>query len=163
MNIPANIIALLHLLFIIFVVTTPFVTDNPFFLLYYCLILFFVMIHWYLNNDTCVLTIIESKLRGKKDTETFMGRLIKPIYNISSKEIQYFSVALLLFAFLKIRFWEKERCDMIYRIIYVKYKILSNKFNNINSEQQLDENIVNDILLYPNVIDNNLVSETKKN
>ena len=165
MNIPANIIALLHLLFIIFVVTTPFVTDNPFILLYYCLILVFVMIHWYLNNDTCVLTIIEAKLRGKKDTETFMGRLIKPIYNISSKEIQYFAIALLIFAFLKIRLWEKERCDTIYRILYVKYKIIFNKYNNIYSEQHLDDKMVNDILLSTVSLDedDSVVSGIKQN
>ena len=96
MSTSANIIAFIHLLFIIFIVTTPFVTDNPFILLYYCFILFFVMFHWYVNDDTCVLTIIEAKLRGKKDNETFMGKLIKPIYNISSNEIHYFALFLLV-------------------------------------------------------------------
>jgi hypothetical protein len=141
MNTLANIIAFLHLIFIIFIVTTPFVTDDPFILSYYCFILFFVMVHWYLNNDTCVLTLIESRLRGKKDTDTFMGRLVKPIYNISSNEIKYLSVGLLLFAFLKIRFWEKERSDMIYRVLYTKYKLIYNRFNKHN------ENIINQILV----------------
>lgn len=132
MNTFANIIAFLHLLFVIFVTTTPFVTDSPFVLLYYCFILFFVMVHWYLNNDTCVLTILESKLRGKKDNDTFMGRLIKPIYNVSSNEIKYLAILLFIFAFLKIRFWEKERCEIIYRTLYIKYKLLYNKFTKNN-------------------------------
>lgn len=144
MNILANIIAFLHLLFIIFITTTPFVTDNPFMLLYYCFILFFVMVHWYLNNDTCVLTLLEAKLRGKKDNDTFMGRLIKPIYNISSKEIHYLGIILFLYAFLKIRIWEKERYHIIYRTIYVKYKLIYNKLNNI----KLDKDINNEILSY---------------
>jgi len=141
MEILANFIALLHLLFIIFVVTTPFVTDNPFILLYYCFILFFVMIHWYLNNDTCVLTLIESKLRGKKDSETFMGRLLKPIYNVSSNEIKYFSLFLFIFAFLKIRIWEKERIYAIYKIIYIKYKLIYNKFYSIKHDEHYKTNL----------------------
>ena len=130
MNIAANIIAFLHLLFVIFVVTTPFATDNPFILLYYCFIIFFVMIHWYLNNDTCVLTVIESKLRGTRDTQTFMGRLLKPIYNVQSNEIKYVTLFLFLFALINTRLWEKERYDYVYTTIYVKYKLLYNTLNN---------------------------------
>ena len=47
--------------------------------MYYCFIVFFIMIHWHYNNDTCILTVIESKLRGKKDNDTYFGKLIKPI------------------------------------------------------------------------------------
>jgi len=130
MNIAANIIAFLHLLFIIFAVSTPFATDNPFILLYYCFIIFFVMIHWYLNNDTCILTVIECKLRGTRDTQTFMGRLLKPIYNVQSEEIRYITIFLFLFALAKTRLWEKERYNDVYTTIYVKYKLLYNTFNN---------------------------------
>jgi hypothetical protein len=144
MNILANIIAFLHLLFILFVTSTPFLTENPFVLLYYCFILFFVMIHWALNNDTCVLTLIESKLRGKKDNETFMGRLVKPIYNISSNEIKYLSMVLLLYAFLKIRIWEKERYEYIYDTLYDKYQLIVNRlYNNSNNQKNVSENILN--------------------
>jgi len=124
MNIAANIIAILHLLVILFVTTVPFATDNPFILMYYCFIVFFIMLHWHYNNDTCVLTLIEAKLRGKKDNDTFMGRLIKPIYNISSKEIQYITLFLFTFAFLKIRFWERKRMNYIYYIIKEKYSLI---------------------------------------
>ena len=71
------------------------------------------MIHWALNNDTCVLTLIESKLRGKKDNETFMGRLVKPIYNISSNEIKYLSMGLLLFALLLLSLIQLVRMQTI--------------------------------------------------
>jgi hypothetical protein len=134
MHIIANFIAFLHLLFIVFVTTTPFITDSPFLLLYYCFILFFVMVHWYLNDDTCVLTLLESRLRGKKNTDTFMGRLLKPIYNVSSDEIKYIAIFLFIFAFLKIRLWDKERYDSIGRTLYVKYKLLYNKIKYNNEE-----------------------------
>ena len=123
MNITANIISTLHLFFVIFVVSVPFITDNPFFLMYYCFVIFFVMVHWKLNNDTCVLTLIESKLRGKKDKDTFMGKLIKPIYNVSSREVQLTTLGLFLFAVLKIRLWDKRRTDYIYNLMYSKYRI----------------------------------------
>jgi hypothetical protein len=128
MNISANIISILHLLFVIFVVSTPFITDNAFLLLYYCFIISCVIAHWKLNNDTCVLTLIESKLRGKKDKYTFMGRLIKPIYNVTSREVQLTTLALFLYAFFKIRVWDENRRNYICNIIYLKYRVLSNLF-----------------------------------
>ena len=129
MNIAANIIAILHLLVILFVTTVPFITDNPFILIYYCFIVFFIMLHWHYNNDTCVLTLMEAKLRGKKHNDTFMGKLIKPIYNISSKEIQYITLFLFTFAFLKIRFWEKRRMNYLYYFIKHKYDIILAEIN----------------------------------
>jgi len=133
MNIAANIIAILHLFVILFVTTVPFSTDNPFILMYYCFIVFFIMLHWHYNNDTCVLTLMEAKLRGKKDNDTFMGRLIKPIYNISSKEIQYITLFLFIFAFLKIRFWEKKRMNYIYYMIKEKYSLIMSEITKSSS------------------------------
>ena len=82
MQILANIISGLHFLLILFMTVTPFITNHPLALLYYCYISFFIMLHWYTNNDTCVLTILESKLRGRRSSDTFMGKLIKPITTI---------------------------------------------------------------------------------
>ena len=128
MNISANIISLLHIFVVLFVINVPLITDNPFFLMYYCFIVFFIMIHWHYNNDTCILTVIESNLRGKKHNDTFMGKLIKPIYNVSSQEIQYIALSLFALAFLKIRFWEEDRFNYIYNILETKYYILYNNF-----------------------------------
>jgi hypothetical protein len=132
MNIPANIISFLHLLVILFIINVPLISNNPFVLMYYCFIVFFIMIHWHYNNDTCILTVIESKLRGKKDNDTYFGKLIKPIYNISSKEIQYVTLTLFTIAFLKIRFWEKEQIDYIYNTVGKKLLIIY--YNMINGK-----------------------------
>jgi hypothetical protein len=126
MNIPANIISFLHLLVILFVINVPILSDNPFILMYYCFIVFFIMIHWHYNNDTCVLTVIESKLRGKKQNDTYFGRLMKPIYNVSSTEIQYVTLILFASAFLKIRFWEEERFNYIFNTLGEKLSIIYN-------------------------------------
>jgi hypothetical protein len=124
MNISANIISFLHILVVLFVINVPLVVDNPFFLMYYCFIVFFIMLHWHYNNDTCILTVIESNLRGKKDNDTYFGKLIKPIYSVTSKEIQYITLLLFSIAFFKIRFWEKKRFNYIYNLIIDRFIII---------------------------------------
>jgi hypothetical protein len=134
MNISANIISFIHLLVVLFVINIPLITDNPFILLYYCFIVFFIMIHWHYNDDTCVLTLIESKLRGKKDTETYFGKLIKPIYNVSSSEVQYITLFLFMFAFIKTRFWEEKQFNYIYSIISTRLIFVFDKLMNGNTD-----------------------------
>jgi len=129
MNFLANIISFLHFILIIFITVTPFIADHPLILIYYSITLAFIMIHWY-TNDICVLTIIESKLRGKKIRETFMGRLIRPVYNITSKEVHMLAFGLLFFALLKTRLWEKERYNRLKNLIYIHWRIV--KFGLIN-------------------------------
>ena len=138
MNIPANIISFLHLLVVLFVINVPLISDNPFVLMYYCFIVFFIMIHWQYNNDTCILTVIESKLRGKKDNDTYFGKLMKPIYNVTSQEIQYITLLLFLIAFLKIRFWEQERLDYIYDTVVPKLRLIYNKLIATNYPKMTD-------------------------
>lgn len=41
-----------------------------------------IMFHWYMNNDMCALTLVESKLRGLPMTETFFGRIFGPVYSV---------------------------------------------------------------------------------
>lgn len=138
MNIPANIISFLHLLVVLFVINVPLISDNPFVLMYYCFIVFFIMIHWQYNNDTCILTVIESKLRGKKDNDTYFGKLMKPIYNVTSQEIQYITLLLFSIAFLKIRFWEQERLDYIYDTVVPKLRLIYNKLIATNYPKMTD-------------------------
>ena len=134
MNIPANIISFLHLLVVLFVINVPLISNNPFVLMYYCFIVFFIMIHWHYNDDTCVLTLIESKLRGKKDTETYFGKLIKPIYNVSSSEVQYITLILFMTAFIKTRFWEEKQFNYICNIISTRLIFVYDKLMNSNIE-----------------------------
>ena len=81
-----NFIVLLHLLFVLFVVITPFIGNN-YFLLMHSIVIPFVMAHWYLNDNTCFLTVMETsfryKLYGKipDPNNCFSYRLIAPIYD----------------------------------------------------------------------------------
>jgi hypothetical protein len=141
MNIAANIIAFLHLLIIIFITVTPFATSNPLVLIYYCYILFFIMLHWFTMNDTCVLTLIESKLRGKRSNDTFIGRLLKPVYNVSSKELHVLAIGLFVYALLKSQIWKKENYSLITNFFYVQWKISKRVIKSTLDHNELEQNM----------------------
>ena len=79
-------IVALHIAFILFVVLTPFMTDYRLMLLH-IIIVPFMMAHWYVNDNTCALTLLENQIRSKLYGETpnnndmFMYRLIAPVYD----------------------------------------------------------------------------------
>jgi hypothetical protein len=81
-----NIITILHIIFVLFVVIVPFTSSN-YLLLLHVLFIPFLLFHWILNDNTCVLTIIERKLRQQisgKDTmddDCITCKLIEPVYD----------------------------------------------------------------------------------
>ena len=113
MYIAASIIYILHVSLILFNIITPFITNDPFILILYCLTLITIIMHWAINNDTCILTKLESYFRGTEDTDTFMGRLIKPVYNISSDEVHMITILLFFYGFYKLRIWDKKRFELV--------------------------------------------------
>lgn len=80
------LITIMHILFILFVVITPF-TNNNYLLLLHAVVIPFVLFHWILNDDTCVLTMIERFLKKSiykdnySEESCFTCRLIEPVYN----------------------------------------------------------------------------------
>ena len=52
-------------------------------------------------NDTCALTLLEKYLTGRNDCDTFIGRIVKPVYNISNNNIVFITLSLLTFSSLK--------------------------------------------------------------
>lgn len=80
-----KVISLLHVIFVLFVVITPFINSNYFLLLHFITVPFVIM-HWLCNDNTCALTIAERKLRkeiyGKVDEDDCITcRLIEPVYD----------------------------------------------------------------------------------
>lgn len=74
------------------------------FLLFYIMISLFTMLHWIVSNDTCALTLMEQFLTGRKSDDTFIGKIVKPIYNISNKQITAIAIFLLIIAIVKLIF-----------------------------------------------------------
>jgi hypothetical protein len=125
MNIIANIISILHFCLVLFVIITPFLTDDVAFLLLYCVTLFCIIIHWYLNNNMCFLTKLECYLRGTKESKSFIGQLVKPVYDISSSEIHTITTLLFLYGLYKLRLWDKKRFNELKLKITDSYNKLS--------------------------------------
>lgn len=82
------LITVLHLLVIIFIICTPF-TDSNYLLLMHTIIIPFIIMHWYLNNNTCSLTVAEQYLRQKttgkpvNNDDCFTYKFIAPIYDFN--------------------------------------------------------------------------------
>ena len=90
------IISILHIIVILFVLITPF-TNYNYFLFMHAIIVPFIMLHWYLNNNTCSLTIAEKEIRkrmngGSKnvdDDECYTYKFIAPIYDFNKNHEEY--------------------------------------------------------------------------
>lgn len=88
-NVLLNIIMLCHIIVICFVVLVPFL-GNSYFLLMHAILVPFIILHWILNDDTCVLSTLETKIREKMNggikvdrNECFTCQLIDPIYKFN--------------------------------------------------------------------------------
>jgi len=79
-------IVVLHFVFVLFVVLTPFIGNN-YFLILHAIVIPFVVAHWYTNDNNCALTMMEKKLRknlyGEEPdpNDCFTYNLIAPVYD----------------------------------------------------------------------------------
>jgi hypothetical protein len=104
-SILSNTISFLHTLFILFIIVAPFTSSNYILLLHF-ITMPFLLFHWLLNNDTCVLTLIERGLRQNvmeeyKEEDCFTCNLFGPVYKFVDNH-NYFSKMIYLFV---IFFW----------------------------------------------------------
>lgn len=81
----ANLIFLFHIIILLFVILIPF-TKIPLYLILHITFCISLIIHWAHNNNACSLTLIESKLRGISESDSFSYKFIAPIYDISKTE-----------------------------------------------------------------------------
>ena len=83
-NILLKLITFIHILFVLFIILTPLSNSN-YFLLLHAIMVPFIIFHWICNDNTCILTLIERKLRkeitGKDDEDCITCQLIEPIYD----------------------------------------------------------------------------------
>lgn len=83
-----NIIFAIHLVFLIAMLVVPFVRNTKH-LEFYSLLVPFLFFHWTTNDDTCALTQLEVWLTGKDKYDTFMGKVMSPIYNVDEHAASY--------------------------------------------------------------------------
>ena len=89
------IIFILHVIFFIFVISTPFNNSNYLSLLH-LIIVPFIMFHWLLNDNTCSIVFMEKKfnkyiLHYNDDYRGFFANLIEPVYDFKKNNIEYSS------------------------------------------------------------------------
>lgn len=80
-NISAVVINVLTILMLIIIPTT----NNNYLLFIHTIIMPFIFFHWLLQDNTCMLTVIERRIRkilGVKNKETYIGKFIEPIYDL---------------------------------------------------------------------------------
>jgi hypothetical protein len=88
------LITVLHLIVLIFVVGAPFSNSN-YLLSLHAIIVPFIIVHWWLNNNTCSLTVAEKFIRQQAYGETaneedcFSYKLIAPIYDFNKNHKTY--------------------------------------------------------------------------
>ncbi|KAI9183746.1 uncharacterized protein BJ171DRAFT_629096 [Polychytrium aggregatum] len=86
-DIAANLIFLIHVGVVVFVVTGAFMSD-PLILVLHIIVCLGIIAHWVLGNSACFLTILECYLRGVKPDDSFVHRIVSPIYHIRDDQVR---------------------------------------------------------------------------
>jgi hypothetical protein len=78
---------------ILFILLAPFSGSN-YILFINILIVPFILLHWYLNNNTCCLTSLEHYFRknsynDNNSNEGFMNELITPVYDFKKNNMDF--------------------------------------------------------------------------
>ncbi len=123
-------IILAHFLVVCFVLFVPFFGNN-YLLLLHSIIVPFIMLHWLVNDNTCVLSTLEHKLREKMSNgakidknECFTARLINPIYDFKENNKDYS----ILIYILTIGLWLTSIGKLYYRYCTGKISSLEDFF-----------------------------------
>ena len=90
-----ELVQLIHLLFMLFMIVGA-LSNNIVLNLLVAIILPFLLLHWYMNNDVCALTELEKYLTKKKTDETYFGTLINPVYRIKSRNMHMITWVLII-------------------------------------------------------------------
>jgi len=89
-----TLISVLHLIVIIFVLAAPFSNSN-YLLSLHAILVPFILLHWWMNNNTCSLTVAEKFIRQRAYGETanendcFSYKFIAPIYDFNKNHESY--------------------------------------------------------------------------
>lgn len=83
----AALVWVLHVLFVAFMVWAPF-SDSESALALHFLGTPFLWLHWLLNDDTCALSLLEKRLRGVSDRNSFFHNLVSPVYKIRDEHVR---------------------------------------------------------------------------
>lgn len=79
----ADGVRLAHWAFAILNVIAPFTASEALWR-YHAITMPFLYLHWITNDDTCALTLLESKLRGVPSSDSLFHQVVAPVYNFDA-------------------------------------------------------------------------------
>ena len=83
------IIRLIHIIIILLSLLVPFYGNTMLRTMYFISIPF-LLVHWITNNDVCVLSIMETIVRGLDDKkDCFMCNVLEPVFKINHLSMSY--------------------------------------------------------------------------
>ena len=91
-----NVIFFIHTVLFLALLIMPFTNDRKN-LEFFTVIIPFLFYHWSVNDVTCALTLLEQKVTGKHKEETFMQRLVGPIYKMDDTDLNNATKTILFF------------------------------------------------------------------
>lgn len=89
-----------HIILILYVVFGLYFSNSIPFILLYLMTLFTLYIHWFFNDDSCFLTLLEKKLTNVSDEESFIKSIVNPIYVIKDENISQISKTTVIILFI---------------------------------------------------------------
>lgn len=101
--IAADLVKVLHTAFVFLNVVAPFSTSQDL-LRYHVVIMPFLYLHWITNDDTCALTLLETRLRGVPNHQSFFHSLVSPVYKFRASNVVWF-LSLVLWIVSMVRFF----------------------------------------------------------
>lgn len=113
-----NVVRFIHILFVLYFVILPFVTNKPTSLLMHLIFGFGIIVHWALNSDVCALTILENKLFGTPISDTFTNRLIGSVYRITNTQIKLITYILCLVSATKLFYSWSQSDEKFFTWLY---------------------------------------------
>lgn len=82
------LIKVIHYMIVLFFILAPF-SNSELILSLHLIMVPFLMLHWVTNQSACALTELEKFLTGKtEDHDTFIGKIVGPVYKFQSCEEQ---------------------------------------------------------------------------
>ena len=114
------VVKIIHLALILFVLITPFFNSIPLLIIHIATVIS-LLLHWSVNNDTCFLTLVEAKLRGINNSESFIHSIVSPVYKFTEVDVN--NISYILITILGLISTVK-----LYKI-YKKRKLILEKYN----------------------------------
>jgi uncharacterized protein DUF2784 len=123
-----DLIVVLHFIFVMFVVITPFLGNN-YFLILHAITVPFMMAHWYMNDNNCALTLMEKKIRHAVNGEEpdpndcFTYNLIAPVYDFKKNNHSYsvfiYLITICLWSYTLYRLYDNWQNGKLQRLEHI--------------------------------------------